>query len=1043
VKLLIWSTLILLGLGTQVLAANTGLQTEERIFFPQEREIYVRPVEGGLQEVGFISGGKRFILFRTKKIVAAPEFNDSSVKTGTLPWHTLHQNEAATSWFYFVTAEGLQIIRKTPESVGSEFISVLIPVKAQAFTRFSTHMVIVPPEKKDVGIFVSFENQLREKSTFVVMTVSSEEKGRMGTSRILKLSEEYIAFDRLKSVPDGVTIQSDSIVLLGKSFSIKTLMATRESLVAKGKFTENIKSTGPVANARDLGGYSFTGKLVGGAANAIAKASGIVDSLADNVARMRQPDMPPVFTSSRDSSHTPPADQKEITYTPEPLPIIQSTDHAPAAAPSAAPVVPASTGNHGETRELEYNGEKFTVYNVKSGKEEGVYIRRTSDKKTAVIALQMVPLGAEGDESGFSIKEGILEHPALGRQIDLEKAAFEIETTFRPRATGLEKVQWADAEFPNIRTQETVTLSAIAARKPLVDSVLQQIVQSNRPGTMLMGEAGDKDVIIQEVIKQLPRTWRILDLDPSVIGSEIGISGKFEEKVRDIVAAQKTTPIVWIGKDFENMKGLGATGDSKRDFLDLMSREMGNAASFRVIGTSFQSTDFLDKVQSASILQNLSLKEVEDLTPKQVFEYLHSWLQTRADLPPVSADFIQRLLEVSQFYRPVDPEPQRSQSLLENHILRMINSGHTARLMDRTELEKSAAEYYRLDPVLRNRKLLKARLDNYKNFMSQRIIGNEHFIDAAFMSTFTAWGGMSSQAGPKSSFFLDGPPGVGKTELAKAHAEAMGLPFLLIEMNQFERSSGNGINELLSQISKAMKVNPFTVICLDEVEKADPAVLKGLLSLMYNKTFSFYENQGAGQKRAVRSSAVNATVFFTANTVGEEVRDFFNEIPPAERENLTSKDLNKKFHEIVSAQQIEDTQVERGLPRPLMDRIKVRTLIFPLNAKGLEKMFTFKIRSLKAQAELEFRSTVEFIGVRKFVQESVQTAMQLNQSTRTLIEVVESKLRYLSSHINFLENYSEKSSYVVDVAADEAYAGGIVKIFKRDPRRSCNRALVH
>lgn len=985
-----------------VSAQSSSQAGEHRISYPQDNQIYIRP-EQGRQEVGFISGDKRYKLFSADRILSVPVFSGQA-DSGVTSWKQIQVKksdspigllESPTSWFYAMTESGLQFVQRVALE-SSPFVSFLIPLKSVSLQKLSTSMLRM--NNGDQLIFISYLNNDGARGTFIVKTISNEDIGKFGQYEVMNLDSEYHDFDKIKSEQKVFfKLQGESLLFNEKNYSLSALSANKKYQVGKAQFVEQFQSNRP--------------KLGFGSLDGLAKeAKGFISTFADQTQKLAEATIE--GAKARETTGASPSEGPSAL----PKEFIEAGRKTAAAAQPQVQVNSAKTGGAASPstrREIEHMGEKFVLYNASTKQGEGVYIQRLSDKTIVHIATKSVNLGQEGSLEGFSIAEGILSHPELARKIDLESKFFTMEATFRPRAASTE-VAWADQEFPNFRSSDTVTMSTIPAREELVKNIHKQILKPSRASSILVGEAGDKNLVIREVIHQLPRTWRALDLDPGVLGSDIGIVGEFEKKVRKLTDIQKTVPVIWVSENFENLKGLGAAGDSKRDFLDLIKKEMSEGGSFKVLGTSFSSTDLLGRVKDQALLQNLQIKDVENLSSTQVVEYLQYWMKNHPDLPQVSDEFLKYVYDVANDFRPIDPEPQRSLDLLEMHLLKMVDAQNMFAADNKAEFNKSASEFYRMNPDLRDRKKQKMKLDSLMSFLKSKIIGHEQIMQETYDATKIALAGLTNGKGPRASFLLDGPPGTGKTEFAMTYAEAIGLPFIRIEMNQFKPGTGNGINELMSQVSKALKINPYTVILFDEVEKSDYAVLEGLLAMMDNATFSFYENHGDGQKRAVRSSARNATVFFTANTVGDAVREVFFNIPREEREQMDGKQLLKKLYEINSKEAFEELQVQK-IPRPLFDRIRLRSILFPPNSKGFEAILKIKMSSFKKMAEANLKSKVDIANADPYIHQQIETALSENWSTRDLINAVDKTIAALTADIAFLENYEEKGHYQVDI----------------------------
>ncbi|MCK4451372.1 MAG: AAA family ATPase, partial [Anaerolineae bacterium] len=137
------------------------------------------------------------------------------------------------------------------------------------------------------------------------------------------------------------------------------------------------------------------------------------------------------------------------------------------------------------------------------------------------------------------------------------------------------------------------------------------------------------------------------------------------------------------------------------------------------------------------------------------------------------------------------------------------------------------------------------RLLQMEEALHRRIVGQDEAITAIAKAVRRARAGLKDPKRPIGSFIFLGPTGVGKTELAKALAEFMfGSEEALVQLDMSEFMERHNVSRLVGappgyvgyedagQLTEAVRRNPYSVICFDEVEKAHPEVFNILLQLM-------------------------------------------------------------------------------------------------------------------------------------------------------------------------------------------------------------------
>jgi ATP-dependent Clp protease ATP-binding subunit ClpC len=139
----------------------------------------------------------------------------------------------------------------------------------------------------------------------------------------------------------------------------------------------------------------------------------------------------------------------------------------------------------------------------------------------------------------------------------------------------------------------------------------------------------------------------------------------------------------------------------------------------------------------------------------------------------------------------------------------------------------------------------RARYAHMVEHLHKRIIGQDDAVLAVSRAVKTARVGLKDPKRPIGSFFFLGPTGVGKTELAKALAEFMfGTEDSMIVLDMTEYQEENAVNRLIGappgyvgheaggQLTDNVATMPYSVVLLDEVEKAHKRVLDVLLQIM-------------------------------------------------------------------------------------------------------------------------------------------------------------------------------------------------------------------
>lgn len=135
----------------------------------------------------------------------------------------------------------------------------------------------------------------------------------------------------------------------------------------------------------------------------------------------------------------------------------------------------------------------------------------------------------------------------------------------------------------------------------------------------------------------------------------------------------------------------------------------------------------------------------------------------------------------------------------------------------------------------------KERLVGFKEKLMNRVKGQEAAIDAIVDAVTIAQAGLQDEKKPISSFLFLGSTGVGKTELAKALAEALfddEDAMVRFDMSEYQQKEdlakliGNRATKTKGQLTEKIKQKPYSVLLLDEIEKADSDIMNLFLQVL-------------------------------------------------------------------------------------------------------------------------------------------------------------------------------------------------------------------
>jgi len=371
-----------------------------------------------------------------------------------------------------------------------------------------------------------------------------------------------------------------------------------------------------------------------------------------------------------------------------------------------------------------------------------------------------------------------------------------------------------------------------------------------------------------------------------------------------------------------------------------------------------------EKIEVLELSQDQTLNVLTETVPKLEHKYGHF----------ISYPALKAAINFSIKYIQAIPLPKKAIDTLEEASI-LLASGeenillphHVAQLIsEKTGIPVGEAEAGEREVLLKLEELI-----------HQRIINQEEAVKEVASSLRRARAEVSSRKGPMGSFLFLGPTGVGKTETAKALAAIyFGSESRMIRLDMSEFQHVDDIPRLLGTeyqegiLTTAVREDPFSLILLDELEKAHPNVLNLFLQVLDEGHIT----DGLGRKVDFRHTIIIATSNAGYQLILQAIRE------------------NKNFSAL--KQEILDHLFQKGIFRPeFLNRFDAVVLFRPLSKENLldiaELMFNTLKKNLDAKGieliiseplkekivELGYKPIFGARNMRRVIQDKVENAL--------------------------------------------------------------------
>ena len=254
------------------------------------------------------------------------------------------------------------------------------------------------------------------------------------------------------------------------------------------------------------------------------------------------------------------------------------------------------------------------------------------------------------------------------------------------------------------------------------------------------------------------------------------------------------------------------------------------------------------------------------------------------------------------------------------------------------------------------------RLLKMEEILHNRVIGQDEAVTAVSKAVRRARAGLKDPKRPIGSFIFLGPTGVGKTELARAVAEALfGDEDAIIRIDMSEYMEKHNTSRLVGsppgyvghdeggQLTEKVRRKPYSVILLDEIEKAHPEVFNILLQVLEDG----FLTDSKGRRVDFRNTAIIMTsnvgaqalkqeksLGFTANLEEARYKDMKSKVLEELKKSFRPEFLNRIDETIVfhSLEKSHIAKIVSLMAGELQKRLKEQEIEFELSEKAMEKI---------------------------------------------------------------------------------------------------------
>jgi len=495
-------------------------------------------------------------------------------------------------------------------------------------------------------------------------------------------------------------------------------------------------------------------------------------------------------------------------------------------------------------------------------------------------------------------------------------------------------------------------LPEIIGHQKAIEAMERILARSEINNALIVGEAGSgrKSMIYSLATKSvlgesLPGVnyKRIVQLDlPSLLAQTE--TAEETENILDTIFREAISAgnIILVIDEFHNFVE-GAARPGAIDISGVLSTYL-HLPQFQIVGiTTFEGLHRYIE-QNLSIISLFEKVEVSEISEKETMQLLENLaLRLEAKYKTlVSYPALRAIIDYCSKYIPAIPFPEKAMDLLDEVIIQV--SQHKEKIVLPEDVARIVSEKTQI-PVgeieIKEREILL----NLEAMFHQRIINQEEAVKEVSSALRRARAEITVRKRPMGSFLFLGPTGVGKTETSKALAEIyFGSEEKMIRLDMSEFQAVEDIPRLIGSpgeeglLTTPVRENPFSLILLDEIEKAHPNILNLFLQVFDEGHLT----DGLGRKVDFNNTIIIATSNAGYQIILEAIRE------RAEWPGVKEKLLDYLF--------------EKAIFRPeFINRFDAVVVFKPLSKENLLDISELLLQKLKknlAQKDIDFIITL-------------------------------------------------------------------------------------
>ncbi|MDP1681830.1 MAG: ATP-dependent Clp protease ATP-binding subunit ClpA [Burkholderiales bacterium] len=569
-------------------------------------------------------------------------------------------------------------------------------------------------------------------------------------------------------------------------------------------------------------------------------------------------------------------------------------------------------------------------------------------------------------------------------------------------------------------------IDPLIGRELELERVIQTLCRRRKNNPLLVGEAGVGKTAIAEGLARrivegnVPEVLAqstVYSLDMGALLAGTKYRGDFEQRLKAVLKhlLDNNKAILFID-EIHTLIGAGAASGGTLDASNLLKPALSSGALKCIGATTYNEyRGIFEKDHALSRrFQKIDVPEPSIAETVEILRGLKSRFEAHHGIKYTAAA-LSTAAELSAKYINDRHLPDKAIDVIDEAgaAQRILPKSKQKKIITPKEIEDIVAKIARIPPKSVSSDDRSA-LKNLDRDLKAVVFGQDKPIEALATAIKMARSGLGNPSKPIGSFLFSGPTGVGKTEVARQLAYTMGIELIRFDMSEYMER--HAVSRLIGAppgyvgfdqgglLTEAITKHPYSVLLLDEIEKAHPDIFNILLQVMDHGALTDNNGRKADFRNVIIIMTTNAgaealnktTIGFTPpEKGGDEMGDIKRLFSPEFRNRLDAmisfKSLDKEvIMRVVDKflmqleEQLHEKKVEANFTDALKDQLAKKGFDPLMGARPMSRLIQDTIRKALAD-ELLFGRLAHGGKVTVDVDETEQVKLVFEEEPETVV----------------------------------------------------------